>query len=59
MRACCCFFLSLSLSCVVDVLLEERHNHYGSPLSPSLYAMMDDHIALCVRRAGEHTPFFF
>ena len=39
-------------------MLEERHNHYGSPLYVC-NAMMDDHIALCVRRkkegAGEHT----
>ena len=49
-------------SCIADGLLKERQNHYSS-LFPVCNAMMDDHIALCVRRqkegAGEHTlPFF-
>ncbi len=35
----------------------ETHNHYGSLLSVC-NAMMDDHIALCVRRVRENTLFF-
>jgi hypothetical protein len=56
-------FFFLSLLCVADVLLEKRHNHYGSLLLSVCNAMMDDHIALrmCVRRkrAGEYTLGFF